>query len=150
MAKNDTLSLQNLQLSEKVAIGSILKVSKAKILAMRERSNGKLVETSRSRNTDAFRINFTVAKNEISEQGERQVYIQIINSKGVTLASKGELMYNDTQINYSDQTIINYVNENVDIISLVEVNRDTMEQGVYKVNIYIENKFVGATQITLK
>ena len=150
LAKNDTLSLQNLQLSEKVAIGSILKVSKAKILAMRERSNGKLVETSRSRNTDAFRINFTVAKNEISEQGERQVYIQIVDSKGITLASKGELMYNDTQINYSDQTIINYVNENVDIISLVEVNRDTMEQGVYKVNIYIENKFVGATQITLK
>tara|TARA_R110001583_G_scaffold27778_1_gene98978 strand:- start:9202 stop:10083 length:882 start_codon:yes stop_codon:yes gene_type:complete len=150
LAQNDTLSLQNLQLSEKVAIGSILKVSTAKILAMRERSNGKLVETSRSRNTDAFRINFTVAKNEISEQGERQVYIQIVNSKGVTLASKGELMFNDTQINYSDQTIINYLNEDVDIISLVEVNRDTMEKGVYKVNIYIENKFVGATQITLK
>ena len=59
-------------------------------------------------------------------------------------------MYNDIQINYSDQTIINYLNENIDIISLVEVNRDIMEKGVYKVNIYIENKFVGATQITLK
>ena len=89
-------------------------------------------------------------KNEITEQGERQVYIQIVNSKGVTLASKGDLMYNDTEINYSDQTIINYLNENVDIISLVEVNRDTMEKGVYKVNIFIANKFVGATQITLK
>ena len=66
LAKNDTLSTQNLQLAEKVAIGSVLKVSSAKILAMRERSNGKLVETSRSRNTDAFRINFTIAKNEIS------------------------------------------------------------------------------------
>lgn len=150
LAQNDTLSLQNLQLSEKVAIGSILKVSTAKILAMRERSNGKLVETSRARNTDAFRINFTIAKNEISEQGERQVYIQIVNSKGITIASKGELTFNDTQINYSDQTIVNYLNEAVDIISLVEVNRDTINKGLYKVNIYIENKFIGTTQITLK
>lgn len=150
LAKNDTLSLQNLQLSEKVAIGSVLKVSSAKILAMRERKNGKLVETSRARNTDAFRINFTIAKNEIAGKGERQVYIQIVDAKGLTVAGKGELTFNDVQINYSDQTIVNYLNDAVDIISLVEVDRGTIKRGVYTVNIYIENKFVGATQITLK
>lgn len=150
IAQNDDLSLQNLELSEKVAIGSILKVSTAKILAMRERNNGKLVETSRARNTDAFRINLTIAKNEITEQGERQVYVQIVNSKGVTIASKGQLTANGAEVNYSDQTIVNYLNESIDIISLVEVNRDTIEKGVYIVNIYIEDKFVGATKITLK
>jgi len=150
IAVNDTLSIQNLNLSEKVAIGSVLKVSSAKVLAMREKTNGKLVETSRARNTDAFRINFTIAKNEISEQGERQVYIQIVNSKGITVASKGELTFNEAQISYSDQTIINYLNEAVDVISLVEVDRETINKGFYKVNIYIEDKFVGATQITLK
>ncbi|WP_456463650.1 hypothetical protein [Lutibacter sp.] len=150
LAKNDTLSLKNLQLSEKVAIGSVLKVSSAKILAMRERKNGKLVETSRARNTDAFRINFTIAKNEITEKGERQVYIQIVDGKGITVAGKGELVFNDVQISYSDQTIVNYLNDAVDIISLVEVDRGTIKRGVYTVNIYIENKFVGATQITLK
>lgn len=150
LAKNDTLSLQNLQLSEKVAIGSVLKVSSAKILAMRERNNGKLVETSRARNTDAFRINFTIAKNDIAEEGERQVYIQIVDGKGITVAGKGELVFNDVQISYSDQTIVNYLNDAVDIISLVEVDRGTIKRGVYTVNIYIGNKFVGATQITLK
>jgi len=150
LAKNDTLSIQNLQLSEKVAIGSVLKVSSAKVLAMRERTNGKLVETSRTRNTDAFRINFTIAKNEITEQGERQVYIQIVDPKGITVASKGEVTFNGTQINYSDQTIVTYLNEAVDIISLVEVDRGSLQKGLYTVNIYVENKFIGATQITLK
>jgi hypothetical protein len=117
---------------------------------MREKTNGKLVETSRARNSDAFRINFTIAKNEISEQGERQVYIQIVNTKGQTIASKGELVINDVTINYSDQTIVNYLNEAVDIISLVEVNRDNIEKGLYSVNIYIEDKLIGATNITLK
>lgn len=151
IAKNDTLTIVNQGLSEKVKIGSILKVQSAKILAMRERSGGKLVETSRSRNTDAFRINFTITKNEISEQGERNVYIQIVDLKGNTIAKKGKFMlFDNTEINFSDKTTVNYVNEPIDIISLVEVNRDKINDGVYTVNIFIENKFAGASQITLK
>ena len=149
--KFDTLSTINKGLTEKVIIGSVLKVNSAKILAMRERSGGKLVETSRSRNADAFRVNFTIAQNEISEQGERQVYIQIVDLKGNTIAKKGSFMlFDNTEANYSDKTTINYLNEPIDIISLVEVNRDNINEGVYTVNIFIENKFAGASQITLK
>ena len=151
LAINDTLSLENIDLSEKVAIGSILKVNTVNAVSMREKSNGKLVETSRSRNTDAFRINFTIAENEISEQGERQVYVQIVSPTGNTVASKGELMLSEEiQINYSDATSVTYLNEPIDVISLVEVDRDSMETGIYFVNIYIEDKIAGVTQITLK
>lgn len=151
IAKYDTLNIQNQQLIEKVAIGSVLKVNKAKVVSMRERTNGKLVETSRSRNTDAFRVSFTVDKNEIAEQGERNVYIQVVNSKGQTLAPKGELaLTEELTVSYSDATKIDYLNEPIDIISLVEVDRDIIEKGIYTVNVYIENKFVGVTKITLK
>jgi Tfp pilus assembly protein PilO len=151
LAINDTLSMQNIDLSEKVAIGSILKVNTANILAMRERSNGKLVETSRARNTDAFRINFTIDKNEISEQGERQIYIQIVDARGNTVASQGELMLSDeSEVSFSDATSVNYLNEPIDVISLVEVDRDSMEGGNYNVNIYIEGKIAGVTNIMLK
>jgi len=151
IAKNDTLSLQNVDLSEKVAIGSILKVNSTKILAMRERSNGKLVETSRSRNTDAFRVNFAIAKNDIAERGERNVYIQIVDLQGNTLGNAGELiLIDETTITYSDRTIVDYLNDDIDIISLVEVNRETIEKGMYTVNIYIENMLSGISTITLK
>ena len=152
IAVNDTLTMTNLDLSEKVAIGSVLKVNSAKILAMRERTSGKLVETARARNTDAFRINFTIGKNEISEKGERKIYIQIIDvTTGNTIASKGEItLLNDKKANFSDSTTINYLNEAIDIVSLVEVDRDLIERGVYLVNIFIDNKLSGVTQITLK
>lgn len=150
-AKNDTLSVVNQGLTEKVKIGAALKVNSTKILAMRERSSGKLVETTRSRNTDAFRINFTIAKNEISEQGERTAYVQIVDLKGNTVAKKGKFtLFNNTEVNYSDKTTVKYLNESIDIISLVEVNRDQINDGVYTVNVFIENKFAGASQITLK
>ena len=144
--------MNNQYLTEKVAIGSMLKVNSANVLGMREKTNGKLVETSRARNTDAFRINFTVAKNEISEQGERAVYIQIVDvTTGETVASKGSLALADgKEINYSDATTINYLNEAIDVVSLVEVDRDIIERGLYAVNIFVENRIVGVTQITLK
>ncbi len=151
IAKFDTLTVENQELIQKVAIGSVLKVNNAKAIAMRERSSGKLVETSRSRNTDAFRINFTIDKNEISKQGERNIYIQIINSKGETLAARGELVLTEElTVNYSDTTIVEYLNESIDVISLVEVNRDDIQKGMYIVNIYVENKIAGTTKIVLK
>jgi hypothetical protein len=151
IAKNDTLLVQNLTLAKKVAIGSELKISTAKVLAMKERNNGKLVETTRANNTDALRINLTIVKNEIAERGDRQVYIQIVDAQGKTMSQKGEFMlYDNTQVSYSDLSIVNYMNEAIDLISLVEVNRDLMKAGVYTVNIYIENKFVGAIKFVLK
>lgn len=151
IAKNDTLTIQNSELSQKVAIGSILKVNSAKILSMREKNSGKLVETSRSRNTDAFRINFDIAKNEIAEKGERNVYIQIVDPKGNTIGNEGELiLIDESTITYSDRTLVEYLNDDVSIISLVEVNSDTMEEGLYTVNIYINNMLSGISTITLK
>lgn len=151
IAINDTLAVQNMKLGEKVAVGSILKVNAVKVLPMREKSNGKLVETKRSKNTDAFRINFTISKNEISEKGERSVYIQVVDAQGNTIGNKGELLLLDeTTVFYSDRTLVEYLNEEVAIISLVEVNSDNIKKGVYTVNVYIDNLLAKAGNVTLK
>lgn len=151
IAKNDTLAIQNMKLGEKVAIGSILKVNAIKALAMREKSSGKLVETARSKNTDAFRINFTIDKNAIAEQGERSVYIQVLDMQGNTIGSKGELtLLDETTISYSDRTLVDYLNQDIAIISLVEVNSNNIKKGVYTVNVYIDNLLAGVSTVTLK
>ncbi len=150
LALNDTLTLQNLDLTEKVAIGSILTVSTGKIIAMRERSNGKLIETSRSRNTDAFRINFVIAKNEISQHGERQVFIQLMDSKGNVIAAKGEVEFSNSKISYSDKTTVDYMNQELEVISLIEVDRKSIEKGTYVANIHIGDAFAKGIQIALK
>ena len=150
LAINDTLSMENIDLSEKVAIGSILKVSTGKIIAMRERSNGKLTETSRARNTDAFRINFVIANNEISQEGERQVFIQLMDSKGNVIAAKGEVEMVDATFTYSDKTTVNYMKEELEVISLIEVDRKSIERGTYVANIHIGNSFAKGIRIVLK
>merc|ERR1712146_713492 len=60
---NDSLIVQNTQLAEAVERGSALNLSNFKIDAVKERSSGKLVSTSRARATDKFKVCFTVADN---------------------------------------------------------------------------------------
>jgi len=150
LAMNDTLTLENEGLLEKVAIGSILKVNTGNIVAMRERSNGKFAETTRARNTDAFRINFTIAKNEISEEGEREVFIQLIDGAGNVIANKGEATLMNATINFSDQTTVNYMKEDLDVISLIEVDRDDIRKGEILANIFVGDSFVKGIRILLK
>ena len=148
---NDSLNAQNLELQSTVTKGSVLRVNAINVISMRERNNGQLKETTRARKTDAFRVNFRVVQNDIASQGERIALIQILDSKGAVLAEKGTVTFDDgNEVGYSDRTIIDYDNTNIDVISLVELDRKTMAKASYTVNVYLDNRFVGASSITLK
>jgi len=148
---NDSLNAQNLELQSTVTKGSVLRVNAINVISMRERNNGQLKETTRARRTDAFRVNFRVVQNDIASQGERIALIQILDSKGAVLAEKGTVTFDDgNEVGYSDRTIIDYDNTNIDVISLVELDRKTMAKASYTVNVYLDNRFVGASSITLK
>ncbi len=149
--KNQSLSSENQNLAEKVAIGSVLKVSSLKIISMREKSSGKLTETSRSRSTDAFRVNFVIENNKIAKIGDRNVYIQIVDNNGKSIGNAGELTLEDGKIiKYSDRSIVNYLKKDLPIISLIEVDNNNIKKGTYTVNIYIENLLRKSGKITLK
>ncbi|PCI34122.1 MAG: hypothetical protein COB60_06880 [Flavobacteriaceae bacterium] len=149
--QNDSLVAQNNELLNTVTKGSVLRVIGINVISMRERSNGQLKETTRARRTDAFRINFRVAQNDIAGLGERIALIQILDSKGAVIAEKGTVTFDDgNEVGYSDRTIIDYNNTNIDVISLVELDRSTIVKGSYTVNVYLDNRFVGASNITLK
>jgi len=148
---NDSLNAQNVELQSTVTKGSVLRVNAINVISMRERNNGQLKETTRARRTDAFRVNFRVVQNDIASKGERIALIQILDSKGAVLAEKGTVTFDDgNEVGYSDRTIIDYDNTNIDVISLVELDRKTMAKEGYTVNVYLDNRFVGASNITLK
>jgi len=149
--QNDDLTLQNSELQNTVVKGSVLRVNAIHVISMRERTNGQLKETTRARRTDAFRINFRVAQNDIADKGERIALIQILDSKGAVLAKKGTVTFDDgNEVGYSDRTIVDYDNTNMDVISLIELDRKAIAKGSYTVNVYLDNRFVGASNIVLK
>ncbi|MCF6348934.1 MAG: hypothetical protein L3J20_11650 [Flavobacteriaceae bacterium] len=148
---NDTLMAQNLDLSKKVEIGGALNVSSVKAMSMRLKGNGKYTETNKAQKTQAIRVNFRIVRNEIATPGDKEAYIVIQNPKGTVISEKGKFtLKNGKEGPYTDKTIANYNNADLDVVMFVENITQKFVKGNYTVKVYVEGNLVGATKLELK
>ncbi|WP_271407011.1 hypothetical protein [Tenacibaculum soleae] len=149
--KNKELEENQKKMETKIALGSVIKTSPVKVVAMKERSSGKLTSTSRSSRTDAFKINFDLLKNVVASSGEKSVYIQIIDQNKKVIAPKGVTKLKDGgKVQYTDSIEVNYNNDRLSLVSLVLVNRDDINKGKYTVSAFVDGVYSGATTLNLK
>jgi hypothetical protein len=147
----DTLNIQNDELMEKIEIGAKLQVNSVNTISMKERNNGKLVSTTRASRTDALRISFTIAGNTLAVEGEENALIQVLNPKGEVVSGVGEeALENGETILYTDKTLVEYAKENIDVVSLIEVNRKEMTKGTHTVRVFLNGRIVGVSEFLLK
>lgn len=148
----DTLNIQNAALNDKIGIGAQLKVNTIKAVTMKKKMlSDKLVETTRANRTDALRISFVIAENELAEKSERNAKIQVVNPKGGVINAIGTATTDeDVEFDYSDETSIDYENNDLGVVTMLDVDRKTMLKGNYRINVYIDNKLVAISGFTLK
>ncbi len=147
---NDTLVAQNMELARKVEIGGAINVENVKVTAMKMRSNGKYTETNKAQKTDAIKVNFRLLENEIATPGDKEAYIVLKNPKGQVINAKGTFILEDgTEAKYTDQTIVNYENANLDVVMLVERKGEKYEKGTYPIEVYVDGKLVGGARLEL-
>ena len=89
--KNFKLNKQNEKLAEKVDKGSVLELLSIDIEAVRYRSTGREVSTSFAKKVQKIRVCFSVGANQISDAETKEVYLQIINERGVLITGLEEL-----------------------------------------------------------
>ena len=147
---NDTLVAQNMELARKVEIGGAINVENVQVTAMKMRSNGKYTETNKAQKTDAIKVAFRLIENEIAEPGDKEAYIVLKNPAGQVINAKGTfLMSEGMEAKYTDQTIVNYENADLDVVMLVERKGDKYESGVYPIEVFVEGKLVGSANLEL-
>jgi hypothetical protein len=147
---NDTLVAQNMELARKVEIGGALNVENVQVTAMKMRSNGKYTETNKAQKTDAIKVAFRLIENEIAEPGDKEAYIVLKNPAGQVINAKGTFMMSEgMEAKYTDQTIVNYENADLDVVMLVERKGDKYESGVYPIEVFVEGKLVGSANLEL-
>lgn len=148
---NDTLIAQNLDLAKKVEIGGVLKVSSVSATAMRLRSNGKYDETDKAQKAKAVRVSFKLEKNEIAVPGEKVAHIVLTTPTGKIISQKGTtVLKNGEEVGYTDESVVNYENANLDVVMFVDNITQKFEKGIYSVKVYVEGLLVGADNIELK
>lgn len=149
---NDSLIVQNTQLADAVERGSALNLSVISVDAVKERSSGKLVSTSRARATDKLKVCFTVASNTIAEAGDREFFIEVLGPQGNVL---GEGLTKATEegasITYSKGTNFYYENSSLDVCDYVNKPAGDYQKGNYMVNVYDSKlKLLGTSKFELK
>ena len=146
----DSLFLENNKLSERVELGAALAANKLKAVGVIERSSGKLVENARARRVDKVRACFTVPQNRLSEVGDRQLYVQVIDPSKNILGANKSVTFDEETITYSKISKFYYENTALDICENIAPIGDSFQEGVYKVNVYDGAALIAQTTFTLK
>lgn len=149
--ENSELSKTNKQLKSKVSVASIIRATLPSTKVMKERSSGKLTSTSRSSRADAFKTTFKLLENKVTTPGKKKIHIQILDEHKNVVANKGTTKLKDgSEIKFSDELIANYYNQEMDVLSLVLVNRDDINKGSYSVMAYVDGVWAGRTSVKLR
>jgi hypothetical protein len=149
---NDSLVVQNTQLAEVVSKGSALNLSKFTVDAVKERTSGKLVSTSRAKATDKLKVCFTVADNVIAQAGDRQFFIEVLDPQGNVLGeSFSKTSDSGASVTYSKGTDFYYENRSLDVCDFIDKPASEFQKGNYMVNVYDNSlKLLGTSKFQLK
>lgn len=133
---NDTLLMQNEGLSQTVEKGSKLAVLNLNVLAVKQKSSGKQVETDKASKANKLKVSFVIAENQIAKSGDRTYYVQIIDSKNNILGEKQTIPMADKTLTYTFITKVKFENKTVQVNE--EVSGDDFQAGTYFVNVFDE------------
>lgn len=145
---NEVLVGQNEELSKTVEKGSKLTVLNMKTAAYKIRSSGKQVETDRAGRVDVLRISFTIAENQIAKSGDKDYYVQVIDSKNNVLGNKQTVSFGEKSLTYSFITTVKYENKTVQVSQ--DLPGKDLAKGTYFVNVFDKDELVSKTSFTLR
>ena len=153
----DSLLVQNTELATVVKDASVLTTVGLKGFGVIERSSGKLIPTERARRSDKIRVCFTVAKNNLAEAGDQELYVQVIDPKNNVIGVNEQIQFESEEgeeqktLNYSVVSKFNYENRNLNVCEFVSAkDEDGFETGRYVVNVFNKENLVSTSEFTLK
>ncbi len=149
-AENEELSLLAAGLAEKVALGSVLKVVSMEVDAVKSVSSGQLKATNRFKKVEAFRVSIIVDENLIAEQGPRMLYFTLKDSAGNIIRANGEFEVEGETMSYTNMMELDYKNEEVNAVILLNVDKGVLSKGIYTVDVYFEGSRAATQDVELK
>ena len=143
---NTELSRAREQLSDRVALASIIQAKDLVVTAM----NRNRREVSRINQMTTLRVCFTLRENPVASAGEKEVFMRIIRPDSLVIATSPDnvFTYNRRQMIYSAKRTVDYINQDVEMCIFME-NTGDFVVGTYSVELYLENNIIGRTTFIL-
>jgi len=145
---NKTLVGQNEELSKTVEKAAKLSVLNLKTLAYKKRSSGKEIETDKASRANMLRVSFTIAENSVAKSGDKNYYVQVIDSKNNVIGEKATVTFASQTLTYSFISTVKFENKTVQVQQ--DLAGKDFEKGTYFVNVFDKNELVSKTSFTLR
>lgn len=147
--KMNALSEENTVLKDKVNVASALKVSNIQVNGISVSKRGKIETESRSRRVDQLQVLFSVADNTLTLQGNKEVFVRIIDPSGNLFGDANNMFYvHGEKLQYTFKETISFTNNGEEYQFLWSQNK--FEKGAYTVLLYNDNAIMGRASVVLK
>lgn len=151
--RNEQLMDQNVNLTNKVALGAVLKVSGFIVEGIRMRSGGKEAPTTKARSVEKIKACFTLGENKVANRGNKNVYLRVITPEGSSLwiedAGSGKFMAQGQETLYTAMATVDYQQEDLPLC-IYWTKGTPFAEGTYKAEVYADGLLIGETSFTLR
>jgi len=151
--RNEQLMDQNVNLTNKVALGAVLKVSNFSVEGIRMRSGGKEAATTKARSVEKIKACFTLGENKVANRGNKNVYLRVITPEGSSLwiedAGSGKFMAQGQETLYTAMATVDYQQEDLPLC-IYWTKGTPFAEGTYKAEVYADGMLIGETSFTLR
>ena len=148
----DNIKDKNDLLNQTVALGSVLQTAGITANAIRIKSSGKQVETTRALRATMIKSCFTILENKIATPANKDIYMRIISPAGTELTNS-EVVHFEMDGGRdgiaSVKRKVNYQNKNMDLCIYYEFDTE-LDPGTYIIEIYTGGHQIGKTSFALK
>lgn len=155
LGENEMLKSEKQVLSQKVAIGSLLKPENVEITGVKYKNNGSERETNSAKRSEKLRFCFNVPKNLVSDKGEKTILLRVVGPSGSTLAitSQGSGVFvsaeSGEQMQYTTKATFDYA-QAVKPICIYWSQTAAFGSGDYKAVFYQNGYELSSHDFTLK
>lgn len=136
------------QLSEKVEIGSQLRISDISVKGYNK--NGKVA--TKARRTAKFGVAGTLLKNNLAESGSKTLFVRILAPNGtvLTATNANQFDFEGKTIMYTEKKEIHYNNEDFKFEIFYNAENESLAVGTYQVSIFCDGKEIGKSSVGLQ
>lgn len=136
------------KLDNNIKLGALVSANSFEATAFSIKNSGEIVKTTKASKTKNISVAFVLAENPLAAPQEKEFYIQIIGPDNNVVADKGAIEFDTSSLIYSHKTNVLYNKATLEVSANIETHK-TLESGRYIVNIFDNNRRIGATEIIL-
>ena len=134
------------ELENKVKVGAVVRARDIRLMALNDRGR----EVTRIKNAARLRVDFVLAANELATPGNKAIYVRITSPDGYVLTTESmpTFEFEGSAISYSAMREVDY--QNADLEVGIYFNSTGFATGTYKVELYMEGRMIGSTEIAMR